>query len=92
MRPEDVYSYRHAGPEKPLAVFFSLLYRCQNSLNKGKQITPQIGMFTVQVASGQHRPEQNIYIHVSTQGIFQHKSSYHHLKKVAVCMQGQRQN
>lgn len=38
--------------------FFSLLYRCQNSLNKGKQITPQVGMFTVQVASGQGQTEQ----------------------------------
>lgn len=31
-------------------------------------------MFTVWVASGQHGPEQNIYIHVSAQDIFQRKN------------------
>lgn len=32
-------------------------------------------MFTVSVASGQLRPEQNIYICVSTPGSIQHKSN-----------------
>lgn len=61
------HKYRHTGPTKPGPVFFSLLYKRQNSLNKGKQITPQVGMFITQVTWGYRQPDSNIYIHVSTQ-------------------------
>lgn len=69
------HKYRHTGPTKPGPVFFSLLYKRQNSLNKGKQITPQVGMFITQVTWGYRQPESNIYIHVSTQETVSHNST-----------------
>lgn len=81
------HKYRHTGPTKPAPVFFSLLYKRQNSLNKGKQITPQVGMFITQVAWGHHQPEGNIYIYVSTQEMGLHKSTLiNNLKKKKFCV------
>lgn len=77
-------------PQSLPLFFFSLLYKRQNSLNKGKQITPQVGMFITQVAWGHRQLEGNIYIHVSTPETGLHNStlinSFFFKKKLCSCI------